>query len=75
MVAEDVGMVNFSPIASGQGGQVLDYQKQLEQAEVLGRIGQRRSESRSSLNYQLQTVATPSTNKTLKPGDRNGNSR
>jgi hypothetical protein len=28
MVAEEMGMVNFSPITSRQGGQVLDYQKQ-----------------------------------------------
>ena len=28
MVAEEVAMVNFSPITSEQGGQVLDYQKQ-----------------------------------------------
>jgi hypothetical protein len=27
MVAEEMGMVNFSPITSEQGGQVLDYQK------------------------------------------------
>jgi len=29
MVAEEVAMVNFSPITSEQGGQVLDYQKHL----------------------------------------------
>jgi hypothetical protein len=28
MVAEEMGMVNFSPITSEWGGQVLDYQKQ-----------------------------------------------